>query len=195
MRELRPKTGPHAYQRQGFKDFCEWATTARDNELYIEIGSWQGESAEIAAGYFNHVICVDPWSETLSNIEHVYGYAMDAVFDAFITRTKPYSNITHLRHTSLDAVQYMKVGSASVVYIDGSHLEPNVLADARAWWPIVAQNGIFAGHDYDSTGTQTNIIGVKRAVDAIFRQPDKVFQDNTWAVDKTSVELGRIINL
>jgi len=189
MRELRPLEGKYSFQRQGFVDFCEWATTGRDNSLYIEVGSWQGESAEIAAGYFRRVICVDPWSEAISKIKPKYGYDMDVVYEAFIDRTVKYPNIGAFRATSLDAARCLGNLRPSVVYIDGSHMEPNVIADMRAWWPIVAENGIMAGHDYD-------IIGVKNAIKVVFDStPDKTFQDNSWAFDKTSFEMGRKVNL
>ena len=189
MRELRPKEGKYSFQRQGFVDFCEWATTGRDNNLYIEVGSWQGESAEIAAGYFEKVICIDPWSEAISKIKPQYGYDMDEVYKAFLLRTALCRNVEAFRITSIEGAMRFRHLRASVVYIDGSHMEPNVIADMRAWWPIVADNGIMAGHDFD-------IIGVKNAINVVFdSEPDKTFKDNSWAFDKTSFELGRKVNL
>lgn len=48
---------------------------------------------------------------------------------------------------------------ADFIYIDGSHVYENVLTDLKAWFPLIAVNGIFAGHDYDKTHP-----GVIRAV-------------------------------
>jgi len=46
------------------------------------------------------------------------------------------------------------------VYIDGCHLYESVKKDLEAWWLLVEDGGILAGHDYDKTHP-----GVIRAVD------------------------------
>lgn len=37
------------------------------------------------------------------------------------------------------------------VYIDGDHSYEAVATDIAAWWPILSEVGVLAGHDYDDT--------------------------------------------
>lgn len=51
-------------------------------------------------------------------------------------------------------------GQPSFVYLDAGHDYPDIRADIAAWWPVVAEEGILAGHDYD----EKLLPGVYRAV-------------------------------
>lgn len=49
-----------------------------------------------------------------------------------------------------------------LVYIDGAHDYASVKADLEAWWPIIAEGGMLAGHDWhDESGDNAD---VQRAV-------------------------------
>lgn len=36
-----------------------------------------------------------------------------------------------------------------IVYVDGRHSKDSVARDIAAWWPLLADKGIIAGHDWD----------------------------------------------
>ena len=65
--------------------------------------------------------------------------------------------------SSLEAVKAFEDGSLDLVFIDGSHLEPDVRDDITAWRPKVRAGGLLSGHDY---GWKDHP-GVKAAVDAL----------------------------
>lgn len=45
-----------------------------------------------------------------------------------------------------------------LVYIDASHTYESVLRDCKLWWPIVADGGMLAGHDwFDSSGDNAGV--------------------------------------
>ena len=50
---------------------------------------------------------------------------------------------------SLTAAATHPLGSASFVFLDDNHETDHVRAELAAWWPVVRQGGVLAGHDYD----------------------------------------------
>ncbi len=71
---------------------------------------------------------------------------------------------------SVDASRLFEPGSIDFVYIDGSHQYQDVLNDISAWWPILSDKGILAGHDFDD---QEIHAGVKEAVTQFARGIDQ----------------------
>ena len=68
-------------------------------------------------------------------------------------------------------------GSLDLVFVDASHLYPDVFADISAWWPKVAYGGILAGHDF-----RYKVGGVREAVSQLLKT--EVFLDSDtvfWA--------------
>jgi cephalosporin hydroxylase len=63
-----------------------------------------------------------------------------------------------LRVDSLTAAEtFAKVGKQfDMVFLDADHRYEHVLADIRAWWPLVKSGGILAGHDYVPDGWHKN---------------------------------------
>lgn len=76
------------------------------------------------------------------------------------------------------------------VYIDGSHRYEDVVADIDAWWPLVSDKGILAGHDWSmSSGDHA---GVQKAVRefaekyglTVYTTPD---DPSSWYVYKSGI--------
>jgi hypothetical protein len=161
--------------RKGLIDFCEYIKSKYDikNMSILEIGAYQGESAEIFAKYFKTVHSIDPWtSETC--LDHSYN--MNEVIAEFDRRTKPFKNVTRTRGFSFDVVEKFKDNSFDVVYIDGDHSGEAVEQDIILYLPKCKK--IMAGHDYGSS--QNEYKDLIKAVNDIFGKPDKVFCDFTW---------------
>ncbi len=55
------------------------------------------------------------------------------------------------------------------VYIDAMHEELDVAADLEAWWPVIAEHGIIAGHDFDDSHP-----GVMAAVSRFAQEHDLI---------------------
>ncbi len=49
---------------------------------------------------------------------------------------------------STEAVKHFADESMDFVYIDGSHVYPDVKKDIELWYPKVKPNGVIGGHDY-----------------------------------------------
>ena len=53
--------------------------------------------------------------------------------------------------------------SFQFVYIDGDHSEGAVREDLEAWWPLLLDGGIMAGHDFEDPAVHTPVIQFAKA--------------------------------
>lgn len=138
--------------------------------LIIEVGSWKGDSATLMASYLAEkqidgaLICVDTW---LGGIEHIscddpkwglkqfskYGYpTLYFNFLANMMHKNVHGLIIPIPNTSLIAGRYLqsKKISADLVYLDASHDEDDVYADAQTYWPLLKPGGVMLGDDWSA---------------------------------------------
>ncbi len=102
----------------------------------VEVGSYRGVSTETLLLFAVEVTAVDPWQ------------GLDAVYQQFLARVRPYPHVTIVRMRSVEAAAQQADRSLDLVYIDGAHDEASVRADLLAWQPKVRAGGWLAGHDY-----------------------------------------------
>jgi hypothetical protein len=149
------------------------------NKTMIEIGSFVGESTVIFAQHFKEVIAVDPFLEGYDDKDPTsHSFDFENVYHTFLQRTGPFKNIKTIVATSTDAVNDLKGQFYDFIYLDGLHTYDGVKTDIINYLPLVKTGGIIGGHDY--TDQIPHLVGVKKAVDEIFGQADKVFKDNSW---------------
>lgn len=125
----------------------------------IEVGCWLGKwTTQIAkmlpeGGY---IYAVDHWK---GSVEHYNAGSVEAsflpkLFEQFL------SNVIHsgvqdkvvpVRMNSLAAAkEFRNKGiKADLIYIDASHDYRSVMADLNAWYPLLAEGGIFSGDDWN----------------------------------------------
>lgn len=82
--------------------------------------------------------------------------------------------VTVIAADSVKASKLFRQRSLDFVFIDGRHDQPGVQEDLETWWPLVDEDGIFAGHDYDGCW-----LGVVEAVDNFFGY-DKPNPGDPW---------------
>lgn len=137
------------------------------NPLYVEVGSWIGESAIALAEGSPHalILCVDTWegspSDRTRDLSKDAG--TDAVFEAFKKNTKGY-NIAPLRKSSLDVAKNGAWANQDLIHIDADHEYESVKSDILAWWPHLKDGGVMSFHDYLTAGFP----GVTRALRECF---------------------------
>lgn len=156
---------------------------------FLEIGSFEGRSmAWIVENMLaddastGSVVCIDTWE---GGEEHSDG-KMDGVFERFghnkrVAQDK-YWMRTH-SHNAQHIVEAVKGKSSDVlphiltnwrgardsfdfVYIDGSHIAKDVLADACMAWPLLKQGGVMVFDDYLWGEARDILHRPKLAVDA-----------------------------
>ena len=170
MRKPEGSGPPNADYIQGLIDL--YRTMRVWHGKGVEVGSWTGESAEIAAQFLKSLTCVDPWEPPDFS-------ANEELFDK---RTAAYPNITKLKKPSHVACHDFEDESLDCVYIDGMHDYENVYRDICSWFSKVKRGGWIAGHDYDDMDTH---VGVVQAVDELLGTPAHRFADSSWAFVKT----------
>ncbi len=146
----------------------------------VEIGVNKGEYTEKFAQAGLDIYGVDPWvwdkeydsSRTQEHYDNIYEQAK--------TRLTPYSNITIIRKTSMEAAKDFKDESLDFVYIDGNHKLKYVIEDIVEWSKKIKPGGIISGHDYVrfKPKTETGICHVIPAVNAY----TQAYEINNWYV-------------
>ena len=169
---------PPGHLRDGLVEFID---TLPDGCVVIEVGSYKGEAAELFLRKAARVYCVDAWKPYTDIGDTAPGgiLNMRAVEKLFDRRARDFpGRIIKVKAASPGAARLIPDFSADCDYIDANHTEVCLREDIRAWIWKVRPGGVLAGHDYG----HMDYGGVKRAVDAHFGKPDRIFQDFTWMV-------------
>lgn len=154
-----------------------------------EVGVWRGELSECLLNNVPHLTLhmVDPW-EKLEVATPTMPKHLDEVIAAreeAEARTQYKRRIVH-QMTSAQAARdmYMLSRKIDFAFIDANHMYEQVREDIDAWWPLIRQNGILAGHDYNGRGDRVLGWGVKRAVDERFGSMVRLLPGRVWWVLK-----------
>ena len=148
------------------------------NKIMVEIGSFVGESTILFAQSFKKVIAIDPFLADYDPADPTsYMFEFKNVYDTYLDRISPYSNIQTLTMTSDAAADILNEDKFDFIYIDGLHTYDGVKTDIINYLPKVKEGGVIGGHDYVNGG---HLAGVYNAVNEMFGAPDKVFKDKSW---------------
>jgi SAM-dependent methyltransferase len=178
----------------------QWlAEQASTRKVICEVGSWMGRSTRALADNLPDdgiLFAVDTWlgseeirhKETLAN-KPLSPYAekpgdnwlMDKFRSAFPEdyfagpryRVRPYQN------TSLAGADYLGFHYGyrfDMIFLDAAHDYDNVIADIKAWLPLLAPGGLLCGHDFGGS-----FPGVTRAVQELLPDAKKVGAGSIWA--------------
>jgi len=147
----------------------------------LEVGSYEGRSTVFLIencaplGPFE-ITCVDSWG---GGVEHasIDMREVEAKFDRNMTRAKtkhPSAAVNKIKSESWLALANLlaqgQAGSYDMVYIDGSHQAPDVLADAVLAFKLLRIGGVMAFDDYlwhiEKAGQQDPLNMPKPAIDA-----------------------------
>lgn len=146
---------------------------AKKANVVVEIGSWKSRSTQaLLQGCPGIVYACDTWmgSADVQDLTNTMAKQED-VFEIFKENTKQYNNLKIVRKTSLEASKEFAPKSINFCFIDAGHSLEECMADALAWWPLVADGGTLAFHDYQ----QDVWMGVVKCVDTLFGKPDELY--------------------
>lgn len=91
-----------------------------------------------------------------------------------------------MRMPSLSAAEQICDGTLDFAYIDADHTYPAVIADCRAYWPLVRCTGVLCGHDLDHPRDKRGLWGVRKAVEEFAAEVDLPMRTNgdLWWISK-----------
>ena len=112
---------------------------------YLEIGSYEGNSALFVENYFNNakIYCVDTWSGSNEHANHNF----KIIEKNFNYNVKNKKRIKKIKNTSNKFFSINKI-LFDVIYIDGYHFAPQVYADCINAWRCLKKNGYLICDDY-----------------------------------------------
>jgi cephalosporin hydroxylase len=150
--------------------------------VILEVGVWKGGSTVFMANELRKralksvIIAVDTWlgasdhwtTQYFTDLNLVNGYP--SLYNKFMSNVI-YSGVVEfvlpLPIDSLNAAEILRLQDVrpAMIHLDGGHDYESVLADLRAWWPLLTPGGILVGDDYWASGT---FQGVRKAFDDFF---------------------------
>ena len=152
-------------------------------QVIVEIGVWKGVSSIHMAnllrqqGIDGAVIAVDTWLGASDHWTHQDWFSslliehgqpmMMRTFMANVVESGSQDIIVPLPLDSVNAAEVFKFYGLKVdmLHIDAGHEYGSVIADLRAWWPLLRKDGILIGDDYYE-GPEWP--GLRRAYDEFF---------------------------
>lgn len=183
---------PEIWHRGDFPLLCEWRKLYR----VVEVG--------VDRGMFANCFLSRCWNCQIYIGVDPYEWYAEMRWDResdFLAATGVFSRFSQarlIRLRSQDAARalsdvtetdFYKAGF-DFVYIDGSHRYADVVSDIEAWWPLVSDRGILAGHDWsmpsgDHAGVQKAVIQFAEKHDlTIYTTPD---DPSSWYIYKNGM--------
>jgi len=170
--------------------------------VILDVGVWKGQSTLTLAdalrsqGLDGAVIAIDTWLGSpehwnpqrthfgLPELRLRNGYPrLFQVFRRNVIRSGLQHYVVPLPQTTLNAAEILRRANvrAQLIHIDAAHDFDNVLADCRAFWPLLNPGGNMIGDDYADDWP-----GVRDAADTFCREIDaKMITDSPkWIVRK-----------
>jgi len=164
-------------------------------EVGVKFGTFSQQILEMLP-QVRQMTLVDPWKEYPQNHpdRDKFSYAgrkqsgWDNMAEMCEKRMQPFGRRARIiRATSMDAAQKLSSQRFFVVYIDAGHSCEDVLADCKAWWPLVEAGGILSGDDYRPKGHKDRTESVSSAVElfAQFHGLEIVPHHRNWFLQKS----------
>lgn len=161
--------GVMATDLQGWQSQHKYLTEAIDitaPKVIVEIGVWKGASVATMAkalkarGADAVIIAIDTWlgssehyleQRFAESLDFEHGYPrLYRRFAANICNEGLRDYVLPLPLDSLNAFEVLNTRQISpdVIHIDAGHDYASVMADLKAWWPLLRPGGVLIGDDY-----------------------------------------------
>jgi tetratricopeptide (TPR) repeat protein len=143
----------------------------------LEIGSWEGRSTcwlleNILTHPTAEITCIDTFE---GSIEHTtwfnknYLQSIEKRFDFNIQTTQSSQKVKKIIGSSHQVLRSLPLNHYDFIYIDGSHLACDVLADAVLSWQLLKFGGLMIFDDYDFSVPNQPTQNTKIGIDAFLK--------------------------
>lgn len=146
----------------------------------VEVGVQKGEYSKAILENWDcrKLYLVDPWEE-YDEYSEDWGAISQQGHEQNLEITKKnieqYKNkVQIIKDYSVSAAELFNEKSLDFVYLDARHDKEGIKEDIEAWWPLIKEGGIIAGHDYTDFSQPHNKIEVKEVVDEFFEDYGRV---------------------
>jgi predicted O-methyltransferase YrrM len=134
------------------------ASLAQTCDRIAEVGTWRGRSARAFADNMRgYLTCIDTWADD------AYGAVFpgdapdlcqhpDWLWKEFHKNLADWiseGRIRTLRMPSVSGAQTCWNERFDLIFIDAGHAYQNVIDDIAAWRPLLTEDGVLCGHDYN----------------------------------------------
>ncbi len=164
-----PTPGMHIWGWMSPAELTWLGEQAAQMSSVVEVGSLHGRSAfALLTACSGPVYCIDPWDD-----------AGGFCYPSFMGACGHFENVRPVRGRSPRVAR--KIPNVEMVFIDGAHDYPDVVADIQAWLPKTRR--LICGHDYYPDIAAAGFPGVPTAVNELFEGRFTVADGTTiWAV-------------
>ena len=147
--------------------FSYLANKLKDGDIFVEIGSWLGQSITYMAEKIKQrKITIKLYTIDIFDDFNPIGIKMlesmpgdnshwmeiakeNKVYETFLENIEPFKDyITSIKGDSKEVYKQFEDESIDIIFIDGDHTPEGFKKDIELWYPKVKTGGIFSGHDY-----------------------------------------------
>jgi len=173
------------------------AKEAKKRKVIIEVGSWHGRSTRVlgdnacgivyAVDHFNGSKAETNWahaSAKLENGDHAFMEFCDNNLDLMQT-----GKVVAIRGSSVSMSKMLKKNGvkADMIFIDAGHTYEEVCEDIDCWKDLLADDGLFCGHDFGAWA------GVTQAVKEKFSRAYVADKTTIWHCEKKDIQSKTIV--
>ncbi|MBW4494065.1 MAG: class I SAM-dependent methyltransferase [Oscillatoria princeps RMCB-10] len=145
----------------------------RPDLQFLEIGSWEGRSTcwlleNILTHESGKITCIDTFEGSVEHKHFEAGYlnSIEERFDFNIAIAGAREKVTKIVGMSQEVMRALPLNCYDTIYIDGSHLPSDVLADAVLSWGLLKVGGLMIFDDYDFEFINSPDLNTKIGIDA-----------------------------
>jgi predicted O-methyltransferase YrrM len=126
-------------------NFYKCLSNLKNDFKYLEVGSYEGNSAIFVAKYFtqSNIFCVDTW---MGSDEHL-GQNFREIERNFLYNINEFKNIHQIKSSS-NSFFFHNKEFYDCIYIDGDHNADQVFLDCQNAWSILTKGGYLICDDY-----------------------------------------------
>jgi len=164
---------PEISDRSEFSLLCNWRKLYRAVEVGVDRGVFSEEFMSRWRGhnYFGIDTYAEypefPWSRETDYLMAVSRYERSRI-NCKLVKAESVEVAKSIANYS--GGYFADIKLIDFIYIDAAHDYESVKMDLDAWWPLVSECGVIAGHDYDDDHS-----GVIQAVDEFFADKGVVY--------------------